>query len=339
MTQEKKSLTYREAGVDIAAGEHAVHLIRDMARSTFTPQVLTGLGGFSGLYAIKDLIGGDPVLVSGTDGVGTKLKLAFMANVHGTIGIDAVAMCVNDVICTGAKPLFFLDYIAMGHLEPEQVADVISGIAKGCRSAGCALIGGEMAEMPGFYEDGEYDIAGFCVGLVDRSKLIDGSKIQSGDTILALPSSGLHSNGFSLVRKIVFDKAGLGINDPVPEENGRPVGEVLLEPTIIYADVIGELTSKLNIKGIANITGGGLEGNATRIFPEGLSIKIDYTAWERPGVFKFLQRLGGIEEEEMRKVFNIGIGMVVIVSPVDATAAIETAAERGYRMVEIGRVE
>jgi phosphoribosylformylglycinamidine cyclo-ligase len=339
MAQQKKSLTYRESGVDITAGERAVDMIRDMARSTFTPQVLTGLGGFSGLYSIKDIIGEDPVLVSGTDGVGTKLKIAFLTGKHGTIGIDAVAMCVNDVICTGAKPLFFLDYIAMGHLEPEQVAEVISGIAEGCRQGGCALVGGEMAEMPGFYTDGEYDIAGFCVGLVDRSKIIDGSKIAAGDTILGLLSSGLHSNGYSLARKIVFDAGELKVDDTVPEVNDRPVGEVLLEPTIIYTDVINAMVSKVKVKGIANITGGGLEGNLTRIIPDGLTIKIDYTTWERPGVFKFLQRLGGVEEQEMRKVFNLGIGMVVVVAPEEAEAAKKAAAEKGIGIVEIGRVE
>ncbi|MFA6448155.1 MAG: phosphoribosylformylglycinamidine cyclo-ligase [bacterium] len=338
MVQQKKPLTYREAGVDIGAGERAVDLIRDMARSTFTPQVLSGLGGFSGLFSIKDLVGDDPVLVSGTDGVGTKLKIAFMTGKNGTVGIDAVAMCANDVICTGAKPLFFLDYIAMGRLEPGQVAEVISGIAEGCRQAGCALVGGEMAEMPGFYADGEYDIAGFCVGIVDRAKIIDGSKIKAGDVLLGLRSSGVHSNGFSLVRKIVFDAGGLGVGDPVPEENNRTVGEVLLEPTIIYADIIGSLMSKVDLKGIAHITGGGLEGNIIRIIPGGLKIEIDYGAWERPGVFKFLQRLGGVEEQEMRKVFNLGIGMVCIVAPEEVGAAKKAADEKKIGIVEIGRV-
>lgn len=336
---EKKPLTYREAGVDIDAGERAVDLIRDMARSTFTPNVLTGLGGFSGLFSLKDLAGDDPVLVSGTDGVGTKLKLAFLTNKHDTVGIDAVAMCVNDVICTGAKPLFFLDYIAMGRLQPEQVAEVISGIAEGCRQAGSALVGGEMAEMPGFYADGEYDIAGFSVGIVDRSKIIDGSTIKAGDVLLGLPSSGVHSNGFSLVRRVVFEAAGLTVNDPAPEADGRTVGEVLLEPTMIYAKIIGELISKVKIKGIAHITGGGLEGNTSRIIPEGLKLKVDYSSWERPGVFKFIQRLGNVEEEEMKRVFNLGIGMVVVTSPEDITEAVKTAEDAGYKLIEIGRVE
>jgi len=339
MAREQKPITYKAAGVNIDAGEHAVELIRESAKSTFSPNVLTGLGGFSGLFSIKNLIGGDPVLVSGTDGVGTKLKLAFMADKHDTVGIDAVAMCVNDVICTGAQPLFFLDYLATGKIEPEKIAEIISGMAEGCRRAGCALIGGEMAEMPGFYADGEYDIAGFSVGLVDRSKIIDGKSIKAGDIILGLPSSGLHSNGFSLVRKIVFDAAGLGIGDAVPECEGKTVGEVLLEPTIIYADIIGALVSKTKIKGIANITGGGLEGNTIRVIPEGLSLKIDWRAWERPAVFDFLKRLGHVEEQEMRRVFNLGIGMVVVVSPEDAGEAIEIAKGRGTSLKEIGRIE
>jgi phosphoribosylformylglycinamidine cyclo-ligase len=339
MTQQKKPITYKEAGVDIAAGERAVDMIRDMARSTFSPQVLSGLGGFSGLFSIKELIGDDPVLVSGTDGVGTKLKIAFMTGKHDTVGIDAVAMCVNDVICTGAKPLFFLDYIATCKLLPEQVAAVISGIAEGCRQAGCALVGGEMAEMPGFYAEGEYDIAGFCVGLVDRSKIIDGSGIRAGDVVLGLPSSGVHSNGFSLIRGAVFDAAGLSATDPVPEAGGRPVGEVLLEPTVIYAKIIGALTANVRVKGIAHITGGGLEGNLIRIIPEGLKLNINYGGWERPGVFNFIQRLGGIEEEEMKRVFNLGIGMVVVTAPEDAAAAQKTVGEAGSALLEIGQVE
>lgn len=339
MNHGKKPITYRDAGVDIDAGERAVDLIRDMARSTFSPQVLTGLGGFSGLFSIKELVGEDPVLVSGTDGVGTKLKIAFMADRHGTVGIDAVAMCVNDVICTGAKPLFFLDYIATGRLEPEKVAEIISGIAEGCRQAGCALVGGEMAEMPGFYADGEYDIAGFCVGLVDRGRIIDGSRIRPGDRVLALPSSGLHSNGYSLVRKVVFDMAGLKPDDPVPEVDNRTVADVLLEPTIIYARQIAEIASKADIRGIANITGGGLIGNASRVIPEGMALDIDWGAWRRPGVFDFIQRLGGLEEEEMRRVFNLGVGMVLVVSTKDADAAMQAAAGVGVKLTGIGRVE
>jgi phosphoribosylformylglycinamidine cyclo-ligase len=339
MIQKKKPLTYRDAGVDIGAGERAVDLIRGMAQSTFTPQTLTGLGGFSGLFSIKDLMGGDPVLVSGTDGVGTKLKVAFMADKHDTVGIDAVAMCVNDVICTGAKPLFFLDYLATGRLEPEKAALIVSGIAEGCRRAGCALVGGEMAEMPGFYADGEYDIAGFSVGLVDRGSIIDGARIKSGDRLLAFPSSGVHSNGFSLVRKVVFETAGLKVGDKVPELDNLTVGEALLEPTIIYAKAIGALISKVEVKGIAHITGGGLEGNTIRIIPNGLSLKINWDSWRRPPVFDFIQRLGGVDEMEMRRVFNLGVGMVVVVSPGAVEAALAAAAAGGERLIDIGKVE
>ncbi|HOO55376.1 MAG TPA: phosphoribosylformylglycinamidine cyclo-ligase [bacterium] len=339
MEDKKTKITYRDAGVDIDAGEKAVDLIRDMAKSTFTPQVLSGLGGFSGLYGLKGIIGDDPVLVSGTDGVGTKLKIAFMTGKNDTVGIDAVAMCVNDVICTGAVPLFFLDYIGTGRLQPGQIADVVSGIAEGCRRAGCALVGGEMAEMPGFYDDGEYDIAGFCVGLVDRSKIIDGSKISAGDVLIGIPSSGLHSNGFSLVRKVVFDAAGKNINDKVPEVDNKSVGEVLLEPTELYAKAINSLVAGVEVKGIANITGGGLEGNVSRIIPGGLKISVDWDSFKRPGVFDYIQRLGEVEEEEMRRVFNLGIGMVVIVDPSKAEKTIEIIRENGYDSKVIGHVE
>ncbi len=332
-------MTYAAAGVNIAEGERAVDLIRGAAKSTFSPNVLSGLGGFSGLFSIKDLIKNDPVLVSGTDGVGTKLKLAFMTGRNDTIGIDAVAMCVNDVLCTGAKPLFFLDYIATGRIEPEKIADVIGGIAEGCRRADCALIGGEMAEMPGFYADGEYDIAGFSVGIVDRSELIDGSKIAKGDILLGAKSSGLHSNGFSLIRRVVFESAGLGVSDPVPEENGRQVGDVLLEPTKIYSKLVSELTATGKVKGIAHITGGGLEGNAVRILPAGMKLSIDWGSWKRPGVFDFIQRLGKVEESEMKKVFNLGIGMVFTASSDSAEELISAAARAGEELIRIGSVE
>ncbi len=329
MTDKKNPATYRDSGVDIDAGERAVSLIKNMARSTFSPQVVSDLGGFSGLFAIKDLIGPDPVLVSGTDGVGTKLKLAFMTDIHNTVGIDAVAMCVNDVICTGARPLFFLDYLAVGRLQPEKVADIVSGIAEGCRRGLCALVGGEMAEMPGFYQDGEYDIAGFCVGLVDRSRVINGSTIESGDALICLPSTGVHSNGFSLVRKAVFEIGGLTVGDTAPELGGRTVGEALLEPTAIYSKEVAAMTGAARVKGLAHITGGGLEGNLMRVMPDGLSLDIDWSAWKRPAVFDMIQRLGGIEESEMRRVFNLGVGMVAVVSPQDAEKTMAAARAAG----------
>jgi phosphoribosylformylglycinamidine cyclo-ligase len=307
--------------VDIEAGDRAVDLIKKIARTTFTPGVITEIGGFGGLYSIKDLGMEEPVLVSGTDGVGTKLKIAFALDKHDTVGIDAVAMCVNDVLCCGAQPLFFLDYLATGRLEPEKAAAVVSGIAEGCKQAGCALIGGEIAEMPGFYPEGEYDIAGFCVGAVDRKRIIDGSRIHPGDVILALPSSGLHSNGFSLVRKVI-ELADLDMNTEFPEIGGK-LGAVLLSPTRIYSKEIVRLIAGYDVRGIANITGGGLEGNTIRIIPETLGISIDWGAWQRPAVFTMLQNIGGIAEAEIRKVLNLGIGMTIIMPPRDAEKALK----------------
>lgn len=337
MAQQKKSLTYREAGVDINAGERAVDLIRDMARSTFTPQVLTGLGGFSGLFSIKDLIAEDPVLVSGTDGVGTKLKLAFITGKHDTIGIDAVAMCVNDVICTGAKPLFFLDYIAMGRLEPENVAQVISGIAEGCRQAGCALVGGEMAEMPGFYADGEYDLAGFSVGVVERSRVLDGSQVKPGDLLVGVASSGLHSNGYSLARKVVLEHLALPVDARPPELRGATVGETLLTPTRIYARLVKALRAALDPHGFAHITGGGLPGNAPRMLGPGLALRFATGSWTVPPVFDLIAR-GGVDVDEMRATFNLGLGLVVAVAPAEADRALAVCAEVGERATVVGEV-
>lgn len=321
MTNEPEKLTYRDAGVDIDAGDRTVELIRSMTRETYTPGVLTGIGGFGGLFSLSGLDLKDPVLVSGTDGVGTKLKLAFALDIHDTVGIDAVAMCVNDVLCCGASPLFFLDYLATGRLEPGKTALVVRGIADGCKQAGCALIGGEMAEMPGFYADGEYDIAGFCVGAVDRAAIIDGGRIRAGDALLALPSSGVHSNGFSLVRKII-ETAGLTLDAPAGETT---LGRALLTPTRIYARQAQPLIQACDVRGIAHITGGGLEGNITRIIPGGLRLDIDWSAWKRPEIFNTLQNAGNVDESEMRRVFNLGIGMAVIVPPEHvekATAAV-----------------
>lgn len=334
MADEKtKGLTYSAAGVDIEAGDRAVDMIKSIVRSTFTPGVVSDIGGFGGLFSLKGLDMQEPVLVSGTDGVGTKLKLAFVLNKHDTVGIDAVAMCVNDIICSGARPLFFLDYIACGKLKPDVVKDIVSGIADGCRQSGCALVGGEMAEMPGFYPVDEYDIAGFCVGVVDRPKIIDGKRIQSGNVLLALPSSGVHSNGFSLVRKVV-EHAGLDFKAEVPELGGR-LGDALLIPTKIYAKEVGRLVSAYSINGIAHITGGGLEGNVSRIIPDGLALDIDWSAWKRPAVFDFLQKAGGISEEEMRRVFNLGIGLVIILP---ADEAEKVMAGEGGGMLRIGKV-
>lgn len=324
MDIKKEKLTYRNSGVDIDAGEKAVDLIKEMARSTFNSRVISDIGGFGGLYSIAGMGMNDPVLVSGTDGVGTKLKVAFMSGIHNTVGIDAVAMCVNDVLCTGAIPLFFLDYLAVGKLEPEQARDIISGIAEGCRRGGCALIGGEMAEMPGFYSEGEYDIAGFCVGIVDRPRILDGSKVQKGDVVVGILSSGLHSNGYSLARKVFFDAAGLTPDSVVPELGGMKVSEVLLEPTKIYSPQVKILTDEIfEARAIAHITGGGLDGNLSRVIPDGCALNIEWGSWPEPAVFKYMKTAGNIDDEEMRKVFNCGIGLAVVVPEKNAEKVCE----------------
>lgn len=327
------NLTYRTSGVDIDAGEKAVDLIKDVARSTYTPGVMTGIGGFGAMYSLKELGLNDPVLVSGTDGVGTKLKIAFQLDRHDTIGIDAVAMCANDVLCSGAQPIYFLDYLATGKLEPRKAADIITGIAEGCKQAGCALIGGEMAEMPGFYADGEYDIAGFCVGAVERANIIDGSRIEEGDAILSIPSSGLHSNGFSLIRKII-DIAGINLSLEIPGLGGK-LGDALLAPTRVYAFEVRALMKVFDVRGLAHITGGGLEGNISRIIPKGLAAEIDWTAWKRPEIFNYVQNTGNVAESEMRKVFNLGVGMAVVLPQGDAIKVIENA---GFEIVQIGKI-
>lgn len=307
-----KVITYKDAGVDIEAGYKAVKLMRDHVRKTFRDEVLTDIGGFGGLFALNKEKYKQPVLVSGTDGVGTKLKIAFLMDKHDTVGIDCVAMCVNDIICSGAEPLFFLDYIALGKNRPEKVADIVKGVAEGCLMAGCALIGGETAEMPGFYPEDEYDIAGFAVGIVDKDKIIDGSKINEGDELIGLASSGLHSNGFSLVRKLL---------NPTKEklqENiellGGILGDELLKPTRIYVKTILDLIEKFEIKGIAHITGGGFIENIPRMLPEGLRAQIDKGSWPVLPIFKLLQNAGNIGESEMFSTFNMGIGMVIAVN-------------------------
>jgi len=332
-------ITYKNAGVDIDAGERAVELIKDKVRRTFSPRVLTDLGGFSGLFTLKDYPAAEPVLVSGTDSVGTKLKIAFMMNKHDTVGIDAVAMCVNDAITCGAQPLFFLDYIGTGKLRPETVSEILDGVVEGCLQARCALIGGEMAEMPGIYAEGEYDLVGFCVGIADRSKIIDGSTIRAGDVVLGLPSSGLHSNGFSLVRKVLFDIHGFEINKKIDELGGKALGEILLTPTRIYVDVIMKLKERFPLRGIAHITGGGLVGNIIRIIPKGLALDIHWGNWTIPPVFGFIQKAGNITDEEMRKVFNLGIGMAIIAEPETAKDIKKYLAAEGRGCYEIGAVQ
>lgn len=308
-----KRATYKDAGVDIAAGNSFVNMIKPMVKATSRPEVLADIGGFGGLFSLNTAKYKNPVLVSGTDGVGTKLKMAFMADRHDTVGIDLVAMCVNDIIVQGAEPLFFLDYLATGKLLPEKAAEIIKGIAEGCKQAGCALIGGETAEMPGFYADEEYDLAGFTVGVVDRDLIIDGSCIGVGNRLIGIASSGLHSNGYSLARKLVFDHMKLKIDSELPG-TGRSVADVMLTPTRIYVRSILNLLKDFSIKGIAHITGGGLLENVPRILPKGCVANIHLKSWERPVLFDILQSAGNVERDEMYRTFNMGIGMVLAVA-------------------------
>ena len=329
------SESYKAAGVDITAGYTAVELMKTHIARTMTKGVVSGIGGFGGLFEL-DLDGiSKPVLVSGTDGVGTKLKIAFVLDKHDTVGIDCVAMCVNDVVCCGAKPLYFLDYIAVGKNIPEKVAAIVSGVANGCVKAGAALIGGETAEMPGFYPENEYDLAGFCVGIVDKDKIIDISKIAADDVIICLSSSGVHSNGFSLVRKIIgSDRLSI-----YSDELAMTIGECLLTPTKIYVKPILELLDKVKVKGISHITGGGFYENIPRSLPEGLMAVIDRSALTIPPIFNMIQRLGGISERDMFNTFNMGTGMSVIVNKNDADKTLEILRENGQTANIIGQVQ
>ena len=332
-----EKLTYKDAGVDIDAGNRSVELIKNSVRATYRPEVLGDLGGFGGLFALNSGKYKEPVLVSGTDGVGTKLKLAFMLDKHDTIGQDAVAMCVNDILVQGAEPLFFLDYLAVSKLLPEQVADVVTGVANACKESGCALIGGETAEMNGFYPEGEYDIAGFAVGVVEKSKLITSAKVKEGDVILGLPSSGVHSNGYSLVRRIVFDHKGFK-GDEYMEELGKTIGEELLTPTRLYPKSCLPLIEQFDIHGMVHITGGGFYENIPRALPENLAVEIDTSKWEMPTIFRLLQQWGNVDWPEMYRTFNMGIGMVLIAS-IDEAEKIEAfLAARGETVYEIGKV-
>lgn len=325
-------LTYKDAGVDIEEGALAVEKMKSYVKETFTKGVLGGLGGFGGMFEL-DLTGyTKPVLVSGTDGVGTKLKISILKEQHDTVGIDLVAMCVNDILVQGAKPLFFLDYIATGKLESDKIADLVKGIAEGCKQSDAALIGGETAEMPGFYAADEYDMAGFTVGIVDKDKIIDGSTIQSDDVLIGLPSTGVHSNGYSLVRKLFFDQLDLDINDHVAELNSS-VGEALITPTKIYVKEVLRVLEDISVKGMVHVTGGGFIENIPRILPEGLGAKINLNAWPQLPLFEFIQDKGDIATEEMFKTFNMGIGFIMIVKQddVDATLKlIESLDEQAY---------
>lgn len=332
------SLTYKDAGVDKEAGYKQVQLIKGMIKKTHIPGVLSDIGGFAGLFQLDMKSLDEPVLVSGTDGVGTKLRLAFMMDKHDTIGEDCVAMCANDILCQGAKPLFFLDYIATGKLVPEKMASIVEGVSNGCIKAGCALIGGETAEMPGFYKDDEYDVAGFCVGVVDKKKIINGSRIKAGDQIIGLPSSGVHSNGFSLVRKIVFDKENMEIDQYV-EELGMTIGEELLKPTKIYTNPVYGMVERFDIKGLSHITGGGFYENIPRMLPEGLTAHIDTTKINTPTIFKLLQQWGNIGLDEMYGTFNMGIGMVMAVDKNELNEIVEYLQDQNEDFVLLGEVE
>ncbi|MCB1584264.1 MAG: phosphoribosylformylglycinamidine cyclo-ligase [Marinicella sp.] len=332
---EKKSFTYKDAGVDIDAGNRLVDNIKPMVKNTHRSGVMGSLGGFGGLFDLSEINCPNPVLVSGTDGVGTKLKLAHLLNDHSTIGIDLVAMCANDIIVMGAEPLFFLDYYACGQLDVDQASAVIQGIAKGCTDSGCALIGGETAEMPGMYEGADYDLAGFVVGVVDKTKIIDGSRIKAGHSLIGLESSGPHSNGYSLIRKIL-ETSGADVNSPF---DGSTLGKKLLAPTKLYAKPLLDLLNNGgSIDGIAHITGGGIMENITRVIPKGLAIEVDTQSWEQPAIFGWLQEQGNIDQKEMLRTFNCGIGLCLIVENDVTESVITHFNKHGLKTWNMGSV-
>ncbi len=333
-----KKLTYKEAGVDIDEGERFVRLISPFVRKTFRHEVITDIGSFNALFNLNVKKYKKPVLVSGTDGVGTKLKIAFMMNRHDTVGIDLVAMCVNDILTSGAEPLFFLDYFATGRLNSKKATEVIKGIVKGCKEAGCSLIGGETAEMPGFYSEGEYDLSGFAVGVVNREKIIDGSKIKEGDAIIGIVSNGLHSNGYSLVRKVFLDSKKMKIDAYVPDL-GTTLGEELLKPTKIYVKAFMALKEKIKIKGMAHITGGGITGNLPRILPKGICANIKAVTWPVHPIFRLIKEMGNVPDEDMKKTFNMGIGYVIVLTANKAKDTISILNKSGYNAFIIGSTE
>ena len=332
--QQQDRLNYKSAGVDIEAGNALVERIKPIAAKTRNAGVMAGLGGFGSLFELPLDRYKQPVLVSGTDGVGTKLKLALDLNIHNSVGIDLVAMCVNDIVVQGAEPLFFLDYFATGKLEVDTAASVIEGIGKGCEQAGAALVGGETAEMPGMYADGDYDLAGFCVGIVEKERIIDGSLVQAGDKLIALASSGPHSNGYSLIRKIVA-RSGLAWTDPV---NGKPLGETLLTPTRIYVKPLLELLKSVPVHAMAHITGGGITENLPRVLPDGLYANIELSAWQLPDIFVWLQQQGNVELADVLVTFNCGIGMIVCVAAQDEAATLEILKQQGESAFSIGEI-
>jgi phosphoribosylformylglycinamidine cyclo-ligase len=327
------SISYKDAGVDIDAGDALVERIKPLAKRTMRPEVLAGIGGFGALIEISKKYQ-EPVLVSGTDGVGTKLRLAFELNRHDTVGIDLVAMSVNDILVQGAEPIFFLDYFATGKLSLDTAEAVIAGIANGCEQAGCALIGGETAEMPGMYPEGEYDLAGFAVGVVEKSKIIGGQSIAPGDVVLGLASSGAHSNGYSLIRKLI-DVSGIGLKS---DFHGKPFADVVMAPTRIYVKPMLALMERLAVKGMAHITGGGITGNLPRCLPENVAARVDQKSWTRPPLFDWLQKAGNVEPDEMLRTFNCGIGLCVVVAAADAAAAMAQLQASGETVWQIGEI-
>ncbi|MFH1349354.1 MAG: phosphoribosylformylglycinamidine cyclo-ligase [Pseudomonadota bacterium] len=338
MKQRKKRSLYAEAGVDIDAGNRFVELLKPIVSKTFKSGVVTDIGGFAGVFSLKSQNIKNPVLVASTDGVGTKLKIAFMMDKHDTVGIDLVAMCVNDIMAQGATPLFMLDYLSMGRLDLKKAVEIIKGIAAGCKEANCSLIGGETAEMPGFYTEGEYDLAGFVVGLADDEELLDGSEIAVGHQLIGIGSSGLHSNGYSLVRKIFFEQLKMSVNDYV-EEFGRTLGEELLEPTRIYSRAVTNLRRDFNICGIAHLTGGGIIDNLPRILPRQCKAVINPSSWPRPSIFLYLQKAGQITLEEMMRTFNNGLGLVIIVSEEETNEVLLRLKAMGEAAFHVGSVE
>lgn len=330
--------TYAGAGVDIDAGERAVDRIKQHVRSTFRPEVIGDIGGFGGLFALDLARFRNPVLVSSTDGVGTKALVAQATGRFTTIGVDLVAMCVDDLVCQGAEPLFFLDYIAVGRLDPDHIDQLVDGVAAGCRQAGCALIGGEMAEHPGAMEAGEFDLVGFAVGIADRDALIDGRTIAPGDVLIGLPSTNLRSNGYSLARRVLLERAGLPLDGPAYEGAHHTLGEELLAPSVIFAPAIRELQHAVDVRGVAHITGGGIPGNLNRVLPAGTAAEVERGTWEVPPIFGEIQRLGSVSDDEMDRVFNMGVGMIVVVPEKDAFKALDVARSAGHRASIVGRI-
>ncbi len=330
-------LTYKDAGVDTQEGQRAVQLMKTHVEKTFSPNVLTGLGSFGGLYSLGKLTMDEPVLVAGTDGVGTKLKIAFMMNKHDTVGQDLVAMCVNDILCQGAMPLFFLDYIATGKVVAEEIAVLVSGIAQACEKSSLSLIGGETAEMPNFYQEGEYDMAGFAVGMVDKKNIVDGSAVKEGDVVIGLSSSGVHSNGFSFVRKLFFEKMGYTVDTQV-EELGGTLGEALLTPTKLYVKPVMELMKKVEIHGMIHVTGGGFYENVPRILQDGLSIHIDTSKITPLPIFEYIKKMGNISETELYSSFNMGIGFMLVLDESQAENALSILKNNGEEGKIIGKV-